>query len=66
VRVMSIVGDDYDYDSFQIGSKTTNCSDSSFDPSDSDWEPTSPSYSRVTREEKQETTVRRVLGQTEI
>jgi len=39
---------------------------SSFDPSDSDWEPTSPSYSRVTREEKQETTVRRVLGQTEI
>jgi len=39
---------------------------SSFDPSDSDWEPTSPSYSKVTREEKQETTVRRVLGQTEI
>merc|ERR1719237_178868 len=42
---------------------------SSFDPtSESDWEPTatSPSYSRVTREETQETTVRRVLGQTEI
>merc|ERR1719237_1455931 len=39
---------------------------SSFDPSDSDWEPASPSYSRVTREETQETTVRRVLGQTEI
>merc|ERR550517_582381 len=40
---------------------------SSFDPtSESEWEPSSPSYSRVTREETQETTVRRVLGQTEI
>ena len=47
MRVMSIVGDDCDYDSFQNGLTTTNCSDSSFDPSDSDWEPTSPSYSRV-------------------
>ena len=37
----------------------------SFDTSDTDWEAASPSY-RVTREETEERTVRRMLGQTEI
>lgn len=38
---------------------------SSFDPSDSEWEASSPSY-RVTREETEERTVRKMIGQTEI
>ena len=44
---LGITASEDDVDLICLKSTFSNFSDSSFDPSDSDWEPTSPSYSRV-------------------
>ena len=44
---LGITASEDDVDLICLKSTFSNFSDSSFDPSDSDWEPTSPSYSKV-------------------